>query len=78
LEDATNSLGIGNQGVAGKSQAFDRSLGDFFVASAAGVNNDHRNKTEVRVVARSRFDLDLHCYADNDECVDPAIPQREI
>jgi hypothetical protein len=55
-----------------------RSLGDFFVASAAGVNNDHRNKTEVRVVARSRFDLDLHCYADNDECVDPAIPQREI
>jgi len=63
----------------GRCLAAGRSLGGVLFAGAAGVCNEHGDVTAVGAVAYRRFDPDLHCYADSDECVDPAIPQeREI
>jgi hypothetical protein len=77
-ENIANRLRIGNQSVACKSQAFDRPLCRFFIASAASIGNQHRDVTEIGSMARCWFDSDLSRYAGNDKGVNTAISQSEI
>src|SRR5437762_11437222 len=78
LENLANRLSVGDQGVPSKSQAVDRPLSRFVVASATGVRNEHWNVTEVSPMARCWFNTYFGCYADDDKGVDTTIAQSEI
>ena len=77
-QNLANRLGVSDQRVPGKLQAFDGAIGCFFVAGAAGVSNKHGYVPEVGAMARCRLDSDLGRYADNDKAVDFAISLSEI
>src|SRR5205823_317720 len=72
-ENLANRLGVGDQRVSRKLQAFDRPLSGFFVASAAGVSHKHGNVTEIGAMADRRLNSYLGRDADNDKGVDAAI-----
>src|SRR4030095_7028347 len=73
-----NRFRVGEQRITSKSQALDRTVASFLVARSACVAHKYRNVTKVGTVTDGWLDPDFRGDADDDEGVDPAIPQSEV
>src|SRR5262249_2656610 len=68
-------MNVGEQGVACKAKAGDRTFGSIRVTGAAGISYNYGSETQVNTVPHSRFNADLHGDACYSERVNAAVTQ---
>jgi len=78
VQHVANLGDVREQGIARITKARQRPFSGFSVTTATGVGDDNWNVSEIRTMADSRLNADLHRDADDKKRSDPAVAEGDV